>query len=322
MPPSRDTIEYDVSEDSGIDAFLSNLTGEDPRKKTSTEDEADEAKTTGDDGQKSDETNTEKTEGDDEGDQKDGEPDPDDAEVDIKVGEETKKATIKELKRLYGQEAALTQKSQALAQQRAAADATYTQAHTALQTMSQRAAEAYKPYAELDWLVVAQSMDTETFKALRQDAAAAEANVKFYEHELQQTVAKHQEQAQLAHREAVAECVKAMESPETGIPGFGEPMYNEMIGFAKEQGFDQAHLITKPAVLKMLHMAMSWHKQQSATKVAEAKIAKAPNKPTTVLKPGSKSNTDSTSMRSAMQKLRQSGSLDDATDAFLASFKA
>lgn len=315
-----DTITDDVSDD-GVNAFLSNLTGEDPRKKTSTVDEADGAKPSDDDDHKAEETKTEeKTEGDDEGEQQDA--DPDDAEVEVKVGEETKKATIKELKRLYGQEAALTQKSQALAQQRAAADATYTQAHTALQTMSQRAAEAYKPYAELDWLVVAQSMDTETFKALRQDAAAAEANVKFYEHELQQTVAKHQEQAQLAHREAVAECVKAMESPETGIPGFGEPMYNEMIGFAKEQGFDQAHLITKPAVLKMLHMAMSWHKQQSATKVAEAKIAKAPNKPTTVLKPGSKSNTDSTSMRSAMQKLRQSGSLDDATDAFLASFKA
>jgi hypothetical protein len=319
MPTPHDTIEYDVSEDSGVEAFLSNLTGDDPRKKTSTEDEVGGAKTPEVDTPESDNTPAEKTEGDDEGEQ---ETDPDDAEVEIKVGEETKKATLKELKRLYGQEASLTQKSQALAQQRAAADATYTQAHTALQTMSQRAAEAYRPYAELDWLVVAQNMDTETFKSLRQDAAAAEANVKFYEHELQQTVAKHQEQAQLAHREAVAECVKAMESPETGIPGFGKPMYDEMIGFAKEQGFDQAHLITKPAVLKMLHMAMAWSKQQSATKVAEAKIAKAPNKPTTVLKPGSKSNTDSTSMRSAMQKLRQTGSLDDATDAFMASFKA
>lgn len=315
--PTHDTIEYDVSEDSGMDAFLSNLTGEEPRKKPSTEDHVDEATTTDDDDQGSDDTHAETTDDNDDGNQ---ETDPDDAEVDIKVGEETKKATIKELKRLYGQEAALTQKSQALAQQRAAADATFTQASHALKTMTERAAEAYKPYADLDWFVLSTKMDPETFQGLRQDAAMAEANVKFYETELNATVAKHQEQTQLAHREAAAECVKVMENPETGIPGFGQPMYQEMLGFARSQGFDNAHMITKPGVLKLLHMAMEWHKSQTATKTAEAKIAKAPNKPTVVLKPGKRADQSPT--RSAMQALRKTGSTDDAADAFLASFKS
>lgn len=315
MPPTQDTINPDVSDETGFDAFLSSFGGEDdPKKKPSTTPDVTEAETPEVDPPESDETNTETPEGDEQ------EPDPDDAEVEIKVGEETKKATLKELKRLYGQEASLTQKSQALAQQRAAADATFTQASTALKTMSERAAEAYKPYAELDWFVIAQQMDTETFKALRQDAAAAEANVKFYSEELQATVTKHQEQAQLAHREAAAECIKVMENPETGIPGFGPPLYNEMLSFAKSEGFDNAHMITKPGVLKLLHMAMAWSKSQTATKVAEAKIAKAPNKPTTVVKPGAKSGQSP--QRTAMQQLRKSGSVDDATDAFLASFKS
>lgn len=314
MPPASGSILADESND-GVDAFLSSFSdGEDP-KKPSTKTETDEAKAPETDTPEPEETNTATPEGEE------GEPqetDPDDAEVEIKVGEETKKATIKELKRLYGQEAALTQKSQALAQQRAAADATYTQAHTALQSMTARAAEAFKPYADLDWLVLAQRMDTETFQALRQDAAAAEANVKFFETELKGTVTAHQEQARLAHQEAANECVKAMESPETGIPGFGQPMYQDMLTFAKAQGFDGAHQIVRPAVLKMLHMAMSWHKQQTATKVAEAKIAKAPNKPTTVIKPGTSSGNTS---RTAMQQLRKSGSVDDAADAFMASFR-
>lgn len=317
MPTPNDTIYYDVSEDSGMDAFLSNLTGEEPRKKPSTEDHVDEATTTGDDDQKSDETKTETTD-DDDTTQTDA--DPDDAEVDIKVGEETKKATLKELKRLYGQEASLTQKSQALAQQRAAADANFTAASTALKVMTERAAEAHKPYAELDWFVLSQKMDPETFQALRQDAQAAEANVKFYETELKSTVEANQRQAQMAHQEAAAACVKFMEDPTTGIPGFGKPMYDEMLGFAKEQGFDNAHMITKPGVLKLLNMAMQWHKSQSATKTAEEKISKAPNKPTTVVKPGQRANQSPA--RTAMQQLRKSGSVDDATDAFLASFKS
>lgn len=313
---STDTIPVDVSDQDGFDAFLSSFSDDEDPKQASTKTKANEAETPEVDAPESDETNTEAPE-DDAGEQ---EKDPDDAEIEIKVGDEVKKATLKELKRLYGQEASLTQKSQALAQQRAAADANFTAASTALKAMTERATEANRPYAELDWFVLSQKMDPETFQALRQDAQAAEANVKFYETELKSTVEANQRQAQMAHQEAAAACVKFMEDPTTGIPGFGKPMYDEMLGFAKEQGFDNAHMITKPGVLKLLNMAMQWHKSQSATKTAEEKISKAPNKPTTVVKPGSKSNQSPT--RTAMQQLRKTGSTDDATDAFLASFKS
>lgn len=308
-----DTINFDVSnDDDGVDAFLSSFGGEEEKKAPSTKPAETEA--TEPEEHDAPETETEETETDD----ADGETDPDDTEVEIKVGEETKKATLRDLKRLYGQEASLTQKSQALAQQRAAADASLTQATTALKTMSERATAAYEPYAKLDWLVLAQRMDTETFQALRQDAAAAEANVKFYETELTGVVAKQQEQAQLAYREAADACRQALEHPDTGIKGFGPAMYEELMQFADKRGVSGFRQGVRPEAIKILHAAMLWDQQQSKAKVAEQKIAAAPNKPSTTLKPGT---TKTGKTNTAMQQLRRSGAVEDAADAFEASFR-
>ena len=69
----------------------------------------------------------------------DGEDEP---EFEVKVGEETRKAKLSELTRLYGQEAALTQKAQALAEVRAKVDADSARATTALTTQTERAQKA------------------------------------------------------------------------------------------------------------------------------------------------------------------------------------
>jgi hypothetical protein len=311
----------DEHQDDGVDAFLSNLTGEDPKKPSTKKveeapEEQEETPVSEEDTQTADEKteDTEDTEGEE------GETDPDDAEVEIKVGEETKKATIKELKRLYGQEAALTQKSQALAAARTAADQKFSQADTALTAMVERAKTAYEPYANLDFMVLAQRMDTETFQALRQDAAQAESNLKFFEAELtglQQTQAQHTAQA---HREAATACIAELNDPEKGIKGWGEPLYNELMAFGAKHIGPTVRQMTNPAAIKTLHMAMQWAKSQDALKTAAAKVQAAPNKPTVVLKPGA-SKTQGGRQATAMQALRRSGSTDDATDAFLASFK-
>ena len=87
-------------------AFLSNLIGEDEAKRRSTmtdaEADATPEETAGGDANNEGEPNEGDagTEGDD---TKQTDDDPDAREVEIKVGEETKKATIRDLKRLYGQ---------------------------------------------------------------------------------------------------------------------------------------------------------------------------------------------------------------------------
>lgn len=312
----------DEHQDDGIEAFLTSFGGEDEKKKSPTTPKTDEAPKTPEetpeseeDTQTADETQTEES---DEGEQ--GETDPDDAEVEIKVGEETKKATIKELKRLYGQEAALTQKSQALAEARKATDAKFSQADTALTKMVDRAKEAYKPYADLDMLVLSQRMDTETFQALRADAAAAEANLKFFETELTGLQQTQQAEQAKAHQEAAKACIQALSDPEKGIKDWGEPLYNELMDFGSKHIGPVVRQMTNPAAIKLMHMAMQWAKSQDALKTAQAKVVAAPNKPTTVLKPGAQKSQGG-QKASTMQALRRSGSTDDATDAFLASFK-
>ena len=83
--------------------------------------------------------------------------------VDISVDGESKQASIKDLKRVYGQEASLTRKSQEAASQRKSADEQMQKADASLQAMISRAQERYKPYSEVDMLVASKNMSAEDF---------------------------------------------------------------------------------------------------------------------------------------------------------------
>jgi len=307
----------DIDADDGVAAFLSNLTGEEPKRpSTETQDEATE--TPQEETGAASEENTEATE------EAPKETDPDDAEIEIKVGDEVKKATLKDLKRLYGQEASLTQKSQKLAEAQRIAEATHTQATAALNALIGKAAERFKPYADMDWLVLSQRMNTEDFQALRADAAAAQADLTFLQTELDQTVAKQRDAAQAAHRQAAAEAIKVLQDPTTGIKDFGAPVYNEMLQFASSHGLPEVAQMTNPHALKLVHMAMLYAKGQKATTTAAEKVTKAVQQATRVLNPktSSASTTQASATKnSAMRNLRNSGSVEDAADAFLASFR-
>lgn len=313
--PSTDEFDTDIS------GFLANLTGEEPKKESSTQEPSEEEAT---------QPEAEETEATDEGDKGDeesseeesGEADPDDAEVDIKVGEETHKVKLKDLKRLWGQEAALTQKSQALAAEREAASTKMTQATAAMTSLLEKAQEAYAPYADLDFLALSMTpefqADPQAFAALRQDAMAAENQVKFLREELGSLLQTQEQESQRAYQQAAQECIKVLSDPKTGIEGWGQPLYQEITQFAAKHGMPQFGQSTSPAAYKLMHMAMQFEKMQGNRQTAEKKLTTAVNKPTTVMKPKASSTTKS---QTAMQKLRRTGNQDDAVDAFLASFK-
>jgi hypothetical protein len=326
MTVDASTIQSDVHDGfnadaaDGVDAFLSNLIGEDPAKKqqasTETQDEATETtqtetgEATEENTQESPETTTEA--------------DPDDAEIEIKVGEETKKATLKDLKRLYGQEASLTQKSQKVAEAQRIADANNTRATTALNTLLGKAVERFKPYQDMDWLVLSQRMNTEDFQALRADATAAQADLTFLQTELDQTVQKQRNDTLQAHQQAAQECLKALSDPEKGIKDFSQPVYNEIVKFAADNGLPAAVNFVDPAALKIIHMAMQYAKSQQAAATAATKVNRAVQQATRVLKPttSSSSTTQASNTRQqAMRSLRSSGSVEDAERAFMASFQ-
>jgi len=128
--------------------------------------------------------------------------------VEINVKGENKQVSVKDLKRLYGQEASLTQKSQDLAAQRKVAEQEFAKTQMAYQKMLERAEARLAPYSEMDMLLAAQQMDAETFAQLRQDARQAEEDVKFLKEESQSLLGELQSNQQQAMQKAAQDCVR------------------------------------------------------------------------------------------------------------------
>src|SRR5262249_30177638 len=125
-------------------------------------DESDEGET--------EETKAEKKYADDEG-----------TYVKVKVGEEEHEVAVKDLKRLFGQEASLTKKSQQVAEQTKAAELSQAKSLAALDVMVKRAQEAANPYRNIQWAALMKDPNIagEDVQALQEAAKAAFENETF-----------------------------------------------------------------------------------------------------------------------------------------------
>ena len=157
---------------------------EETTEEVETEDESTEdTEETEEDSTDPDEDAEEDTEDDAEDDSEEGDEDEekseakktldDDAEVEIKVDNEVKKVSVKELKRLWGQEAALTRKSQEVAAKRKEMDATEQKLAVSLEKLYNKAKDKWEPYSKIDMLVASKQLDADQFAALRAEAQAA-----------------------------------------------------------------------------------------------------------------------------------------------------
>jgi hypothetical protein len=314
--PENDTsFTPEEFDDEGAGAFLANLTGEPEEPKEKPEEGASEGEPG--EGQGEPEVGSEKpAEGQEE------QPD-DEGEVELKFGEEARKVSVKEIKALIESKASLTTRSESItASERAAAERTQ-RAELALTKMVEKAKAAFEPYAKLNFLVLAKELDTATLEQVQKDAQAAYAAVQFYETELNDLTQKAHADAQAANQRAATEALRVIndKTSSSHIPNFSKDTYQSMVDFAAKQGMNRNVVLglTDPAALKLIHMAMQHAKGQTAT---ASKVAKVVQKPTKVLKPSAASASASTSKKStdAIARLRRTGSVDDAADAFLAGF--
>lgn len=244
----------------------------------------------------------------------------DDDIVEITVDGETKRASVRELKRLFGQEAALTRKSQEVAETRKGVEQDRTRYAAALDTMVQRARDAFDPYAKIDFLVAQQRMDPEAFAQLRQDAQKAHETLKFLEGELGSFIQENETKARAELQERAKEAVRVLQDPEKGIPGWNNALYDEIRTYSIGQGLtpEIVNTIVDPAAVKLLWKAMRYDKvQQSAREKVQRKIS-APTKPIKTQARDPRDN-GAASRRDALVAMRKAGgTLDSATDAFLA----
>ena len=178
----------------------------------------------------------------------------DEAEVEILVDGETHRASVADLKRLYGQEASLTRKSQQVASQRKQAEDALQKSDALFQAMLQRAEERFEPYSKVDMLLASKTMDAEDFAALRKEAQSAQEDVVFLKETADQYYGELQKQHQAAQRQAAAEAVKVLQE---AIPDWSNDTYSDIRSYAVAQGLpeDQVNTIVDPAVIQILNKA-------------------------------------------------------------------
>lgn len=197
----------------------------------------------------------------------------DDTLVEISVDGDVKQASIKDLKRLYGQEASLTRKSQEMASQRKSADEQLQKADASLQAMLHRAQERYKPYSEVDMLVASKNMSAEDFTALRAEAKQAEDDLKFLSEEADQFYGYVKEQQQAAKAEEAKECIKVLQKE---VPDWSNALYNDIRQYAISQGLpeESVNQYADPNVIMLLNKARMFDQTKKVATVKKAKAAK------------------------------------------------
>jgi hypothetical protein len=330
-------FNLDLTGDSAVDDFLKRLVPTDAEKPSGSKDEdTNKAASAADEGEapeaKSDDENSaEKPE--DQSEEEAEEKTEDDAKeeehkladdetyVKIKVGDEEHEVPVKELQRLYGQEASLTKKSMEVAEQRKAVDAEMAKNVAASGALLERAKARFEPYSKIDFMLAAKELSAEDYTNLRTAAQAAYEDVQFLEQNLNgfmQAAAKRQHD-DLVKR--AGEALQVLQGPveKGGVEGWNEQVYNNVRSFAVEAGLDNdlVNNIVDPVAIKLLHDAMLFRRGQS--KVITKKINKTPTKVIKTTKaPETGSPGDKSKVNAALKRLSKTGSTDDAADAFMA----
>ena len=254
----------------------------------------------------------------------------DDTVVELKVNGETKQVSVKDLKRLAGQEASLTRKSQDLADQRKIAEEDFVRTTASYQKLLDRAKERLKPYSDMDMMIAQTQMDNETFAQLRQDAKQAEEDVKFLEEESNALLNDMQAKRQSAVQAAAKDCIRVLEDT---MPDWGNEMYNDIRTYAVKNGLPQNEVdqYTDPNVIMLINKARLYDESKATaqSKKAKAKVIKKTKK-TKVLSskksPPTKTQIKKANAEKAQQKLRDNpkygGGMDDIADALMARWES
>lgn len=346
------TIQMDVaanedtaSEFDAPSAFLAGLEGrtdEDASKKKPSAEKEDEDEGVAQDENESNDDSDESPEGD-EGDDESGDTEgkdksyveSDDTYVKLVVDGKEAEVSVKDLKRLYGQEASLTRKSQEVAETRKAAETEAAKHSTALTVLLERAKEKADQYRNIDWMAVSKDpeISAEAASALRAEAQRALEDESFLSQNLNGFMTELNSQQQASRVESAKACVKALTTPGTDaapnptyIEGWNEKVYDEVRAFGVKTGLptDTVNTLTDPAALKLMHMALLYSK--GASKVQTTKVNKTPTKITkTSSSAAATRNTPGTADRkAALAAQRKSGgnSVEANVNAFMVSLGA
>ena len=198
---------------------------------------------------------TEDADDNDEDDGEDGDEDKEpliadeDAVVEFKVGDKVQTASVKELKRLAGQEAALTQKSQKASQLARVAEARHAQTEAILTKLKERADARAKQYEGLDLIELAQSgqYSKEDIAAARAGMEEAQKEVSYFEQSLEEFYSQTQADKAARLQEEAQDALTHLEDEASvfHVPQF-KARYNSLVEAGQEAGIPDEVLATTP----------------------------------------------------------------------------
>jgi hypothetical protein len=339
------TIRQDVADtefnggENAEDAFaaLWGLDAEKPSEDTKEADDEEDkeqgkpAKAKDDDAEDTDETSEETPEdedgedGDDEGDDENA---PtvevkDEHKFKVTVDGEEREFSLGQLKRLAGQEASLTRKSQEVSTTRTKLEE-QSAAYLARQTkLLERARAKYEPLSKIDLLAASKdpNVTQEELIAARNTIQTAYEEVQFLEQDLTAFTQDIQKAQAETLRAQAQEAIKVLSDPEKGIEGFNQPMYQEICTFAVDSGLpsELVNNLVDPSIIKLLNMARLYAKGKTQVQSAKSDKTKAPKRIVkgTASAETTKKVTKTAKAAEPMKRLQKSGSTDDAADAFM-----
>lgn len=245
-------------EDEGDEEYAEELDGQDDPE--------------GDDGDEEDADGADEDEDEDEGDEpapkpEAAAPDPvtDDTVVKVTVDGQETDFTVGNLKRLAGQEASLTRKSQE-------ADLVGGRAAAVLQGALESVLEDLENYKGVDWVLEGQRMEPDEFAWHRETYNRLTGR-----YQKIMTAAKELEGTFSARRSSVnAEAAQeARRILQADVPGWGDELDKSVRDYAVAQGLDadEVKTITSAPVLKIIHKAMLQDQKAAA---AVEKVKQAP----------------------------------------------
>lgn len=335
--PNTAAPTFESSDDAAA-AFLDRWTDDDQEKKPASEqpevntnedpdpeqeedegkaEEADEETEETEDPEEEQEEDTEEEteeseEGEDNGDKPESKTLDDDAVVEIKVDDQALKVSVKELKRLYGQEAALTKKSQQVAQQRKEVEQESTKVSAILEKMHKKAADAWEPYSKVDMLVAAKQLDADEFAALRQAAQTAYEEYQWITQEVDTHIKETQAKQQTQLKEAAIEAVKVLKDK---IPGWNQEVYGKILSYGVTMGLSEqaVNSLVDPVAIELINKARLYDEGKKVVTKKKVKMAKK------VMKPNANTSEKFTSEKKvkAAQRFQRTGDVDDAAELFL-----
>lgn len=221
--------------------------------------------------------------------------------------------TAEELKLGYLRQSDYTKKTQAVAEQRKALESQTAEAEATMNALMSAAGADLSRFENVNWEQAA--IDSpDQYKQAKAAYEQAQSTYKYIKAQADQFQTQQQQQAEAAQKEAAKESLTVLK---TNIPNWNNELYYRIGEYAQGLGVssEEFNQVSDHRLITALWKAMQFDQAKQVT--AKKKVKPSPTKTLSGSKADSTKAVQSESARKTRERLRKTGSVDDAAAALL-----